>query len=229
MHIVTLSFDDGFRKSNLLVADLYEKYGVKACFNIIASAGLPGYAPPVESLKGLGDWGLWRELSSRGHEVMPHSFKHANKTKMPLSEAKDLTLRCLDIFDKELPGFDRRRAIYNFPYNASTPEMEAWLPSVVRAFRTGWGETNPLPTKKTVKITTGAEGPENGEKYLDQRLTELLSLPEGWFVYNTHGLDEEGWGPIGSDYLDRLLARLTAMKSVRIMPAGVALMDSDGV
>lgn len=45
----------------------------------------------------------------------------------------------------------------------------------------------------------------------------------GWLVYNTHGLDDEGWGPIGSDYLDKLLERLLKIKTVEIIPAGKAM------
>ena len=49
------------------------------------------------------------------------------------------------------------------------------------------------------------------------------SQQSGWLVYNTHGLDDEGWGPIGSDYLDKLLERLLNIKTVEIIPAGKAL------
>ena len=41
-HYITLSFDDGFKKSYIKVAELYEKYDLCACFNIIAGAHLPG-------------------------------------------------------------------------------------------------------------------------------------------------------------------------------------------
>jgi hypothetical protein len=36
MHIVTLSFDDGFQKSNLTIAETYERFGLSACFNVLA-------------------------------------------------------------------------------------------------------------------------------------------------------------------------------------------------
>ena len=42
MHVVSLSFDDGFRKSFLRTAEIYEKFGFSACFNVIASAHIPG-------------------------------------------------------------------------------------------------------------------------------------------------------------------------------------------
>src|SRR5262249_6554154 len=72
LHIVTLSFDDGFKKSFLRTAQIYEKFGLSACFNIVAAAHLPGtividdYMPREQ----FGDFGVWNELQDRGHEVM---------------------------------------------------------------------------------------------------------------------------------------------------------------
>ena len=224
MRIVTLSFDDGFEASNRKVAAVYEKFGLSACFNVLAGAHLPEWSPPVESLGGLGDFGLWRELLARGHEIMPHGFRHANKTKIPVEEAQDLTLRCLDVFEKELPGFRRENAVYNFPFNASTDALEKWLPTVVRAFRT-WGDAiNPMPSGALVKLTCSAFGPENCEADLDKWVDTLLRRPSGWLIYNTHGVDGEGWGPIASAYLERLIDRLLSKADVRVLPAGRALM-----
>ena len=42
-------------------------------------------------------------------------------------------------------------------------------------------------------------------------------------MFNTHGLDEEGWGPIRASYVEGLLERLLAMETVEILPAGRAL------
>ena len=39
-HIVTLSFDDGFKRSFVRTAEIYEKYKLSACLNVVA-AGLP--------------------------------------------------------------------------------------------------------------------------------------------------------------------------------------------
>jgi hypothetical protein len=66
---------------------------------------------------------------------MPHGYRHAHKRCLPFDEAKDLILRCLDVFDRELKTFDRTRAIFNFPYNASTPDLESWLPKTCDADR----------------------------------------------------------------------------------------------
>jgi peptidoglycan/xylan/chitin deacetylase (PgdA/CDA1 family) len=228
LHIVSLSFDDGFRKSFLRIAKIYEKFSLSGCFNIIASAHMPGNLVRDDYMKQdqFGDFGVWNELVDRGHEVMPHGYQHAHLASLPLEEAKDLIRRCLDVFSRELRGFDPRKSVFNFPYNQSSPELEAWLPSVVMAFRTAGGMLNPIPNASTVKITTGGWGPDNAEKHVDETVERLLSSPRGWMVYNLHGLDDEGWGPISAGYLERLLGRLREIDSVRILPAARVLLQA---
>jgi len=123
-HIVTLGFDDGFKKSCIKTAEVYEKYKLAACLNIVASAHMKDFHAPDYPNVPRGDFGLWNELRARGHEIMPHGYKHANKARLPFAEAKDLILRCLDVFDKELKGFDRKQAVFNFP---TTPPLVSWM------------------------------------------------------------------------------------------------------
>jgi len=223
-HIITLSFDDGFKKSSIRTAEIYEKYDLSACINVIATAHLRTFELPNEyHAWPAADFGLWNELKQRGHEIMPHSYKHSDKSAMPFSQAKDLILRCLDYFCRELKGFEPKEAVFNFPYNKSTPELEAWLPTVVRAFRTAGSGINPLPHKGQVKLTSTGFGPGNCEHHLDSEIEKLLARDSGWLIYNTHGLDDEGWGPIRATYLEKLLERLLAIDSVKIIPAAKAL------
>lgn len=223
-HIVTLSFDDGFKKSSIRIAQIYEKHNLSACINVISTAHLDTFELPNEyHAWPAGDFGLWNELKARGHEIMPHGYKHADKNAIPFNQAKDLILRCLAYFSKELKGFEPKKAVFNFPYNSSTPELEAWLPTQVMAFRAGGGGINPLPHKGQVKLTCTSFGPGNCEHHLDNEIEKLLAKDAGWLIYNTHGLDDEGWGPIRSCYLEKLLERLLAIDSVAIMPAGKAL------
>lgn len=225
-HLITLSFDDGFKKSSIQTAEIYEKYNLSACINVIATAHLKSFKlPNIYHDHPVGDFVLWNELQDRGHEIMPHSYKHANKANLPFHEAQDLILRCLDYFHEELDGFDAKKAVFNFPHNASTPELEEWLATRVMAFRTGGGGINPLPHKGQVKLTCSGYGPGNSEQHLDSEIEKLLARNSGWLVYNTHGLDDEGWGPIGASYLDRLLERLVAIDSVKVIPAGKALLE----
>jgi peptidoglycan/xylan/chitin deacetylase (PgdA/CDA1 family) len=224
-HLVTLSFDDGFKKSSLKTAEIYEKYRLSACINVIATGHRPDFVSPDQYQTGIpkGDFGLWNELRQRGHELMPHGYKHTNKEKLPFAEARDLIERCLDVFARELKGFDPRQAVFNFPYNASTPELEQWLRSQVRAFRARPKALNPLPYKGQVKLTSLGFGPGNCEHVIDRELENLLAKESGWLIFNTHGLEDEGWGPIRATYLERLLERLLAIDSVDILPAGRAL------
>jgi len=225
-HLLTLSFDDGFRKSSIRTAEIYEKYGLKACFNIIASAHLPSFKPAdqYQAASPMGDFGLWNKLKARGHEIMPHGYKHANLRALPHKEAIDLILKSLDLFDKELKGFDRKKAVFNFPFNASSPELDAWLPKHVRAFRAGGGALNPLPHRAQVKLTTtGARGEGTTEECVDRIVDAFLAGPSGWCIVTLHGLDGEGWKPIKSDHLDQLLGRLVQIESLDIRPAAASL------
>ncbi len=226
-HVLTLSFDDGFRKSSLKTAEIHERHGLSACINVLATAHLPTFEMPNEYHQHpVGDFAFWNELQSRGHEIMPHGFKHANKAEMPLAQAKDLILRCLDVFDREVEGFDRTKAVFNFPFNASTPEVEGWLSTQVMAFRTGGPPVNLLPHPGQIRLTCTSHGPDPIDEDLNRRVDELLARPSGWLVYNTHGLDDEGWGPLSSAGLDRLLARLVQIPTARVLPAAKALLDA---
>jgi len=224
-HIVTLSFDDGFKKSFIKIAEIYEKYKLSACLNVIATGHQQNFQPPGEYIAGSprGDFVLWNELKQRGHEVMPHTYRHTNLRQVPFDEATDLIRRCLDLFAEQLKGFDPKKAVYSFAYNASTPELEKWLADRVRAFRTGGQAINPWPHPKQAKLTCTSFGPGNCEQAIDREIEKLLGRETGWLIFNTHGLDEEGWGPIRATYLDRLLDRLTSMDSVDVLPAAGAL------
>ena len=45
-----------------------------------------------------------------------------------------------------------------------------------------------------------------------------MALPEGWLIFNVHGLDGEGWGQLRSEYLTRILERLVALPDLKILP-----------
>lgn len=223
-HIITLSFDDGFKKSSILTAEIFEKHKLSACINVIATGHLKSFQIPDEyQITEKGDFVLWNELKARGHEIMMHSYKHCHLDALPFEQAKDLILQCIYIFSKELKDFESRESIFNFPYNASTPELEAWLPLQVKAFRTGDVGINPLPHKGQVKLTCAGSGPNNCEERLNSEIEKLLALSSGWLIFNTHGLNGEGYGPLRSEFLDNLLSRLEIMDSVAILPTGKAL------
>jgi len=217
-HIITLSYDDGFEKSSIKTAEIYEKYGLSAAINVVASAHEKRFELPNEyHAWPVGDFDLWNELQSKGHEIMPHGYNHSNLQELPLEDAQKLVNKCLDIFSRELDGFITENAVFNFPYNASNPEIEDWLKTKVRAIRTGGSVVNPLPHKGQFRLTCISHGPENIDRHLEEKIHEFLEGPSGWFIYNTHGLDEEGWGPVSSMFLDELLDRLNEHESAEVL------------
>jgi peptidoglycan/xylan/chitin deacetylase (PgdA/CDA1 family) len=133
MYIISLSFDDGFEKSNRKIADIYERFGLSACFNVLALEEVDG-EKVFDAYHDFpkGNFDLWNALQARGHEIMPHGLIHHNLANMTLVNAQKSITRCLELFSQELKGFEAQEAVFNFAYNASTPEIEAWLQSCAR-------------------------------------------------------------------------------------------------
>ena len=44
-------------------------------------------------------------------------------------------------------------------------------------------------------------------------------MPDGWFIYNVHGLDGEGWGPMRSAYLLQVLEKLIVQPDSQHSPS----------
>lgn len=218
MHLVTLSFDDGFARSSRDTAEIFERHGLVVELNVLAAESDDLWHGPWPK----GDFALWNELKARGHHVMPHGYRHAKKAELPLHEAQRLIERCLEVFAAELEGFDASQASFAFPYNRSTPVLETWLAGRVRAFRTGGDAVMPLPRPGQQRVTCVSFGPGPCDDHLVRTVEAFLAGPPGWLCYNLHGLDGEGWGPVRSDTVDRLLERLVA-RGVAVLPITAAL------
>jgi peptidoglycan/xylan/chitin deacetylase (PgdA/CDA1 family) len=227
-HIVSLSFDDGFEKSFVKTAEIYERYKLSACFNILATGHEKNFTPVGEYIKSsiLGDFDLWNDLKKRGHEIMPHGYRHANLRELPLAEGKDLINKTFDVFEEKLDGFDAFKSIFSFPFNASNQAIEDWLAQKVLAYRTSGRVWNTLPYGGQKKLTCISKGPENLDVFMQDEINKFLAGPSGWFIFNTHGLDGEGWGPMSSSLLDELLDKLTSMENVAVLPVGKALLSA---
>ncbi len=225
-HILTLSFDDGFKKSYFRIAELYEAYGLSACFNVIATGHFSDFKAVDQWIlpELMGNFDDWTELVSRGHEVMPHSWQHRNLAREPLENAKNLINKCLDYFEEHLVGYDPTYAVFNFPFNSSTPELETFALSRVRAVRTRGAANNPIPHHtEPLILGCSAFGPGNGDLWMEEQINSFLNEPGGWLILNLHGLDDEGWGPISAGYLEETLQKLSQIQHLEIMPAGAVL------
>lgn len=234
-HYLSLSFDDGFKKSFHKAAEIHEEYGLKGCFNVIATAHLASFKQVGDYIlpELMGSFHDWNRLASRGHEVMPHTWEHLKLTEVPIDLAKKNIAKCLDYFEKHLEGYKPDNAVYNFAYSASTPELEEFAMQRVKAARTGGGlvlkdtPLNKIPTTPgKVKLGCWASGPANCDDYLESEVNKFLVGPSGWLIINLHGLDDEGWGPVSTKCYVNLLKRLIDIKFLKIMPVGEILKTS---
>lgn len=231
-HILTLSFDDGFKRSFYRTAEIHEEYGLRACLNVIATGHRKSFntEPQWIPQELLGDFDDWNRLKSRGHEIMPHTWKHLNLAEIPEKKAKKNIEKCLRYFEKHLAGYRFSEAVYNFAYNASTPELENFALQQVRAIRAGgWlvlngVRYNRIPMTPTpVSLGCWGHGPGSCDEFVEMEVNEFLAGPGGWLIICLHGLHGEGWGPMSSRYLDGLLKRLVEIDHLDILPTGEVL------
>lgn len=231
-HALTLSFDDGFRKSFYKIAEIHETYDLSACLNVIATGHMPDFKAVDDWIRPeiLGDFDDWNKLTARGHEVMPHSWKHLNLTKVSVTQAKENILKCLEYFGDNLDGYDPEKAVYNYAFDASTKELDRFTLQHVRAVRTGgwllWEDEqyNAMPAAAAEgRLGCWTNGPTNNDQWVDKQINQFLASDGGWLILNLHGLEEEGWGPISAGYLDKLLKRLVEVPGLSVVPVGEAL------
>ena len=228
-HLLSLSFDDGFKKSFYRIAEIHEQYGLKACLNVIATGHLKSFntEPKWIPQNLLGDFDDWNTLKSRGHEIMPHTWEHLNLTEVPIEKAKENIDKCLRFFEGHLDDYVPENAVYNFAYNASNAELDQYALTKVKAIRTGgWlvlKETmlNAIPVSDgPFNLGCWGHGPDFCDQYVEQEVNKFLATEGGWLILNLHGIDEEGWGPISTTYLDQLLKRLIKVDYLDVLPTG---------
>ena len=207
---VGIIFDDGFAKSTLATADIFDSYKLPAVFAVLADSS--NFVPDC------GDWGMWNELQRRGHVIQPHGQTHAKLSDLPPAVAVDLVRRCLDSFTEHLDGFDARQALYACTYNTPTPETIEWLLPRVRAVRVGG---DPLLSEADLRSRVWrsfTQGPHDGyDDYVRYLALAAQKRPAALFLC-LHGLDGEYWGAVSSDHLRRVLDRITTDEAFEYWP-----------
>src|SRR5680860_607644 len=206
---VSLVFDDGFVKSCLQIADIFESRELCATFAVLVDH--KGFMPDFPK----GDFALWKDLQDRGHIIHPHGYDHTDLSEIPFEEAKEKIDTCLHYFENHLVNFNPKKSVYHLTYNRSTPEVDTYLLSKVGAIRT---------TGLRGKVRSGMNGKSEidkriyncawyGPEHCDEHLISTIKLAEKerpeLMMYMLHGLGDEGWGPIHADALEEALDYVT--------------------
>ena len=228
-HALSLSFDDGFKKSFYRIAEIHENHGLNACLNIIATGHMKSFSTEPKWIPQnlLGDFNDWNKLKERGHEIMPHTWKHLNLSEIPVEKAKENIEKCLNYFEEHLSGYTSEGAVYNFAYNASTTELEDFAMTKVSAIRTGgWlvlndSKVNAFPVKELpLRLGCWGHGPDFCDDYVEQEINKFLASEGGWLILNLHVMFKEVLRRVSTTYVDKLLKRLTKIDFLEISPTG---------
>ncbi|MFD2256910.1 polysaccharide deacetylase family protein [Luteolibacter algae] len=203
--LASLVFDDGFEKSCLKIARIFEERNLHTTFAVLANpCGFLDEFPK-------GNFTLWNELQKRGHSIHPHGYDHSDLTKITFAEACSKIDACLAYFEQHLSGFNPKEVTYHLTYNRSTPEIDAYLLDNVRAIRTCGSHGLPgdglLYSGQLSRrsLTCSWHGPDFCDEHLLEKLVAAAASEAPGFLYMLHGLEDEGWGPISEASLARAL------------------------
>ena len=78
-------------------------------------------------------------------------------------------------------------------------------------------------SSKPVRLGCWGYGPDFCDNYVENEVNDFLAGPGGWLILNLHGLDDEGWGPVSSKYLDSFIKRMVKIDYLAVLPAGEVL------
>lgn len=215
---VSFIFDDGFKKSCLKIAEIFEARDLRATFAVLADpAGFLDEFPK-------GDFTLWNDFRSRGHHINPHGYDHSDLSTMPFAEATRKIDDCLNFFSDHLDAFDASATTYPLTYNRSTPELDAYLLERFGAIRTcgpkgepGNGLNHAINLRER-SFTSAWHGPDFCDDHLLDHLKNAEESRAPLFLYMLHGLDDEGWGPIRESGLHRALDFIAQSDSLHYAP-----------
>ncbi|MBI1389877.1 MAG: polysaccharide deacetylase family protein [bacterium] len=206
---VTISIDDGFWDSASQMADLLDKYRLKASFNLITSWVKPMKTGEITDSYNEGadhgTWPQWKTLLDRGYEIGSHTCTHPA---LPTIDP--------EAYEKEIS--DSKRALidnlgvaepvtFAFPYNQSSPEVKAVVEKYYAAARVGGKIFNQPGELDLYNV-------QSWWPYSDTPLEEIVAkIDEAeakgyWLVIGLHGMNEEGWHPIAPEKFEGMLKRL---------------------
>ncbi|OWW20630.1 polysaccharide deacetylase family protein [Noviherbaspirillum denitrificans] len=179
------TFDDGY-PSSTTVAGIFESFGYRATFFII-----PGAIGDTE-------WGTWKDLAARGHEIGNHSMTHTIDMGDPSVSDATLQTEINAAQDRIAQNLGIKPLSFAFPWHSYTARALSVAESRHYSVR---------------KMSNGESNYQFAffDQDHDASLSAALSTVNdqlrfvvdngGWFVAGGHGVDGDGWSPVTSQFL----------------------------
>jgi peptidoglycan/xylan/chitin deacetylase (PgdA/CDA1 family) len=185
----TYTFDDGYASSST-IASIFESYGLRASFYIIAGA------VPDEQ------WSMWRDLEAKGHEIGNHSMTHTIDLSDPTLSDQTLNTEINDAQTLIAQKLGTKPMTFAFPWHAySDRSLEVALQHHFAVRKPDIGES-------TYHFVFFDQDHSVDEAHAladaNAQLADTVAVG-GWFVAAGHGIDGDGWSPITSNFLNQHL------------------------
>lgn len=127
---ISYTFDDGLRDQFTLAVPILNEVGFKATFFVIPSktAETPEEGeqrqnnPDVHQQWGGISWPELKEMSNQGHEIASHTMSHRNMAKIPFADVEAELGKAYETIKTRI---GKPPLTLAFPYNQSTPEVQA--------------------------------------------------------------------------------------------------------
>ena len=124
---ISYTFDDNLRDQYTLAVPMLNEVGFKGTFFVIPGATVETREEAEKKQNDKRAWGsiCWpelQEMAAQGHEIGSHTWSHSNLQKLPHEELESQFSKACESIRTRI---GRPPLTVAFPFNASTPEVQA--------------------------------------------------------------------------------------------------------
>ena len=192
---VTYSLDDLTANQLPVALPLFDKYGVKASFNVVTSWVKPN------------EWPLLKAVGKKGHEVTSHTVHHKN---MSMLSPEEFEMECRESqrIIKQYTGSECVTLVY--PYCASGhKDISSKYYISARCCSKHIEPHTPADMFDISSVGVGLESDVNTAEELNKWVDDGVAQ-KGWCTFLIHGIDEDGgYSPLQSSELEKHIAYVT--------------------
>ncbi|MDP8244813.1 MAG: polysaccharide deacetylase family protein [Candidatus Hinthialibacter antarcticus] len=194
---VTFSIDDGFWGSSEQMADILDRYQLKASFYLVTHWVAPmktdeigdGYNEGASH----GTWQQWKSILERGHEIGSHSCTHPA---LPTIDAKDALMEITESKQQLIDELGLQEPItFAYPYNQSSPEVKQMISGHYLSARIGGKPFNKIGPIDLQAVNSWWPLSNMPLEEIIAKIDEAKANGH-WLVIGLHGMNDEGWNPI---------------------------------